>query len=87
MGKQLNIKSETLYAKVEELASLTGASLTGAVETAVDEKLDAERRKRDRDALVTDLLAIGTKFRAKLGTPLSAQEIDDFLYDENGLPH
>lgn len=87
MVKQLNIKSDTLYGKVEELAQMTGKSLTAAVEMAVDETLEAERRKRDRDALVADLLAIGRKFRSRLGTTLTAQEIDDFLYDENGLPH
>jgi antitoxin VapB len=87
MGKQLNIKSDRLYAKVERLADLTGASMTGAIEAAVDEKLGREERARDVTRRTQEILHLAAELRASLKQPLPSQkDLDDWLYDEQGLP-
>lgn len=85
--KQLNIKSDRLYAKVERLAEMTGSSLTGAVEAAVDEKLMREERARDIAVRTKRIMELAADLRASLRRPLPTQEeLDDWLYDEHGLP-
>jgi hypothetical protein len=87
MVKQLNIKSDRLYAKVERLAGITGTSMTGAIEGAVDEKLARAERERDVDERTRDILRLAEEFRAGLTRPLpTREEMDDWLYDEHGLP-
>jgi antitoxin VapB len=87
MVKQLNIKSDRLYAKVERLAGMTGTSLTGAIEAAVDEKLSREERERDVAIRTKRILELAADLRASLKRPLpTQQEMDDWLYDEHGLP-
>ena len=48
MNQQLNIKNIEARALASELAALTGESLTEAVTTALRERLDRERRARDK---------------------------------------
>lgn len=80
----LNIKSAEADRLVEELARLTGESKTRAVTEAVRERLERERRDRDRRALVADLVAIGRRC-AGYGRH-EATEHGELLYDEDGLP-
>jgi hypothetical protein len=87
MGKQLNIKGDALYAKVEELAQLTGNSLTGAVELAVDTTLARERRERDVARRTQEILALAAELHASMtGPPITNDELNEMLYDERGLP-
>jgi hypothetical protein len=87
MGKQLNIKGDALYAKVERLADLTGTTLTGAVEAAVDAKLAATERERDVARRTQEVLALAAELRASMaGPPMSNEELNRMLYDERGLP-
>lgn len=47
----LSIKSEQADRLARELAALTGESITAAVETALAERLELERRRRRRRSL------------------------------------
>ena len=84
----LNIKNEQTHALVRQLAQRTGMSQTRAVEEAVRRMLSeiehdasAERAHRERsfDTAIARLRALPT-------TGPSFAEINDKLYDENGLP-
>jgi antitoxin VapB len=81
----LNIKNDETYRLVEELAKLTGETLTGAVTQAVRERL--ERLHRQRGASLADrLLLIGKDCAARLKEPFRSADHGDLLYDERGLP-
>jgi hypothetical protein len=85
---QLNIKDEQLIAEAKELAALLGTSTTAAVREAVHERLERERRGRDRARRLRELRAFADRFAANLtGPPMTQKEVDDFLYDPgSGLP-
>lgn len=80
----LNIKNERVHDLVRELAKLTGQNQTSAVEMAVVRMLAEERSERDDRA--QRLLAIADRAAAHMTDGLSREEMDDFLYDEYGLP-
>ena len=80
----LNIKNPEAHELASELARLTGESLTKAVTEALRERLERERRKRDEERLVADLMAIARE-ASKARWP-DHRTVDDFLYDEHGLP-
>ena len=82
----LNIKNEETCRLAAELAELTGESKTGAITVALRERLEREKRARDKDALVEDLMAIGKSCAEHLRPGPSAVGHGDFLYDEHGLP-
>ena len=86
MAAQLNIKSEDAYRLAAELAALTGESLTTAVTEALRERLDRERRRRDRTLKLGRLAALAAETRASLRTGAPPRDASDFLYDELGLP-
>jgi antitoxin VapB len=81
----LNIKSEETHRLAQELARLTGESMTAAVTEAVRERLDRVRRER-AVGLADRLLAIGKDCAARLKEPFSSADHGDLLYDERGLP-
>jgi antitoxin VapB len=81
----LNIKNEETYRLAQELARLTGESMTAAVTEAVRERL--ERVRRERAAGLADrLLAIGKDCAARLKEPFRSVDHGELLYDECGLP-
>lgn len=81
----LNIKNDETHRLAQELAALTGESLTSAVTEAVRERLVRLRRERDVD-LVEDLLRIGEECAAHLKEPFKSVDHGELLYDELGLP-
>ena len=81
---QLNIKSEEAYALAADLATLTGESLTTAVTAALRERLERERRLRERAAKLQRLAAIAGEIRAHMRAPAGSDH--RWLYDEAGLP-
>jgi antitoxin VapB len=81
----LNIKNEETYRLVKELADKTGESMTEAVTVAVSERLDRIRVDHS-PGLAERLLAIGEHCTAHLNEPWKSIDIDDYLYDELGLP-
>ena len=81
----LNIKNKETYRLAEELAKLTGESMTTAITVAVRERLDRLRQQRNV-SLADRLLAIGKDCAAHLREPLRSGDYDDLLYDQRGLP-
>ena len=77
----MNIKNEEAHSLAQQLAELTGESLTTAVTEAVRERLNRVRRK----GMAERIMKIAKESAALLkGEPLP--DIDEFLYDEKGLP-
>jgi len=81
----MNIKNKDTYRLTKQLARLTGESLTGAITTAVRERLERVRRARGGD-MADRLLAIGKDCAAHLKEPVRSIDHADMLYDERGLP-
>lgn len=81
-----NVKNEETCRLARELARLTGETTTGAITVALRERLEREKRRRDADALVRDLRAIGQRCAGFLRLGPSAVEHGDLLYGERGLP-
>ena len=82
----LNIKNDDTCRLAGELARLTGETMTGAITVALRERLEREKRRRDVDAGIEELIAIGRRCAKLLGPGPSAVEHGDMLYDERGLP-
>jgi antitoxin VapB len=88
----LNIKNPATEAKIRALAARTGESLTDAVDTAVQEKLEqleAQQKTVPQEPLMKrlrpllDMVAAQRKMR---GDARTSRELMDDLYDEHGLP-
>lgn len=81
----LNIKNEKTHGLVRQLAKVTGESLTGAITTAVRERLE-RLRSAHRAGLADRLLRIGKDCAPRLREPFRSVEHGDLLYDDKGLP-
>ncbi len=81
----LTIKNDETCRLVEELATLTGQSMTAAVTEAVRERLERAREARST-GLAARLLAIGKEVAPRLKEPYRSGDHGDLLYDERGLP-
>lgn len=83
----INIKNPEVHALAKELAELTGESMTEAVLIALKERLARERNSEERlRERIEVLTAIGRDVAERLGPEWRAMDVDDWLYDENGLP-
>lgn len=82
----LNIKNEETCRLARDLARLTGETMTGAITLALRERLAREERRRDLDARVEELLAIGRRCAESLQPGPAAVEHGDLLYGDDGLP-
>jgi antitoxin VapB len=80
----LNIKNPEAHELASKLARLTGESLTKAVTEAIRERLDREQRRRDKEKMVAELLAIARRCAAY--PRRDHRSLEEFLYDERGLP-
>jgi antitoxin VapB len=81
----LNIKNEETNRLIHELADLTGETLTGAVKSAVQERLTRLQRQQ-KGGLAERLLSIGRESAPLFKEPYRSVEHGDLLYDEMGLP-
>jgi antitoxin VapB len=81
----LNIKDEKTHRMARELARLTGESLTAAVNQAVRERLERVRGS-SRTSMAERLMEIGKDCASHLKEPYKSMDVDELLYDENGLP-
>jgi antitoxin VapB len=81
----MNIKNKETHQLTEELAKLTGESLTAAVTEAVRERLDRVRQSQGI-SLADQLLTIGKDCAAHLKKPFRTIDHGKMLYDERGLP-
>jgi antitoxin VapB len=83
----LNIKNPEAHALAARLAKKTGETLTGAVTTALRERLERLEQTPDFDeTLYQKLKAIATDCRKHMKEPYLSTEHGDLLYDELGLP-
>lgn len=81
----LNIKNKETHKLANQLARLTGESMTEAVTRAVRERLDRVRGKRGA-GLADRLAKIGKECAAHLKEPFRSAAHGTLLYDEKGLP-
>ena len=82
----LNTKNDETCSLARELARLTGETMTDAITVALRERLEREKRRRDLDARIEELLAIGRRCSETLEPGPSSIEHGDLLYDDQGLP-
>ena len=82
MGAQMNIKNAEAYAIASELAGQTGESLTKVVLDA----LRARQRELSKAKEIEDIMALCRETAAMMSPELLALDIDEYLYDEDGLP-
>lgn len=83
----LNLKNPKAHELAAELADLTGESLTTAVILALEERLQTERRKREkRKSGAERILEFSRRFSAGLPEGLKSQDHSSLLYGEDGLP-
>lgn len=81
----LNIKNDETQKLAQELAELTGETMTAAVTEAVRERL--KRVKAEKGAgLVQRLLEISKDCAAHMKEPYRTVDHGELLYDEKGLP-
>lgn len=78
----LNIKNEETHRLAQELASLTGESMTSAVTEAVRERLSRVKSK----GMAERIMKIAQKCGPRWKEPYRSIDHGDLLYDENGLP-
>jgi antitoxin VapB len=81
----LNIKNDETQKLAQELARLTGESMTAAITEAVRERLDRVRSQHGA-GLADRLLKIGKECAAHLREPFRSIDHGEFLYNEKGLP-
>lgn len=77
----LNIKNEEAHRLAQELAALTGESMTTAVTEAMRERLKRVKSK----GIAERILKIARESAALLNGK-RLPDIDELLYDERGLP-
>jgi antitoxin VapB len=83
----LNIKNPMTCELIQQLASLTGESLTQAVTEAVRERLDRmQQGDKSKEDMVERILAIGRDAAKHMREPYLSTPHGDLLYDERGLP-
>ncbi|HKN62639.1 MAG TPA: type II toxin-antitoxin system VapB family antitoxin [Candidatus Acidoferrales bacterium] len=81
----MNIENDETQKLAQELAKLTGESLTTAVTEAVRERLNRVRSEQ-ADGLADRLVKIGKDCAAHLEEPFRSVDHGELLYNEKGLP-
>lgn len=78
----LNIKNEETHRMAQELAALTGESMTAAVTEAVRERLARMKSKSMKERI----MKIAKESAPRWKEPFRSIDHGEFLYDEKGLP-
>ena len=78
----LNIKNEETHRMVQELAALTGESMTAAVTESVRERLTRVKSKGMAERIMKIAKQCGPLWKE----PFKSVDHGDLLYDEKGLP-
>ena len=81
---QLNIKNPEARRLADELAALTGESVTETVTTALRERLARAKRSHGKEGVAERLMEIGRRWSSE--KELDPRDPDEILYDEFGLP-
>jgi antitoxin VapB len=86
----LNIKDPEVHEMARQVAANHGTSMTGAIRNALREKLERDRIEKNLptpEKRKYDLLMEFADECARLvPDPIHSWEIDEYLYDEDGLP-
>lgn len=84
----LNIKNPETERLAREVAGLTDESVTGAITTALRERLERLRSEEDRrqQHVVEAIMRIAKDAGPRWQEPYRSQNHGDLLYDERGLP-
>ncbi len=83
----LSIKNDETERLVRELAKRRGIGVTSAIRLAVSNELaNTPLPKKDPEKMMAEIRKIQDRV-AKLGGLPTMKEMDDWMYDENGLPH
>ncbi len=82
----LSIKNDETERLVRELARRRGIGVTSAIRLAVSNEL-ANTPLPKKDPLKVRAVVREIQERWKAFPPIDMKEMDDFLYDEDGLPH
>lgn len=84
----LSIKDEETDRLVRRLAEIKGLSYTQTIRLAVSNELKrAETRDPAEKAELLNAIAEIQKRVAARPSRMTAEEVDAWMYDENGLPH
>lgn len=83
---RLHIENHEARQLAQQIADLTGETLTVAVITALRERLTRLQAAHQSAAGVEALLEIGRRCAANLRGPATSLDHAELLYDENGLP-
>ena len=84
----LNIKNERVHALARQVAQRTGATQTSAIEEALERRLhdldahDREAARRRRLMRLMDEIEATTTDEQRAAT----RQVQDEMYDDNGLP-
>lgn len=81
----LNIKNREAHRLAQQLANVTGESLTTAVTEALRERLERVRRN-PREGMAERLMKIAKECGPRWKEPFRSMDHGDLLYDEKGLP-
>lgn len=79
----LNIRDEKTDALAREVAGMTGESLTDAIGTALEERLQRLHREGAFERRKAKVEALTARIRENMTSPILT---DDDLYGEDGLP-
>ena len=72
----------------DELSQLTGTTKTKAVHDALQAELRRVKRQGEAAERYERIMSVAKEFSAQLKGPApTKEELDNFLYDEKGLPH
>ena len=82
----LNVKNERVSRLAQELAQLTGQSITDAVGSALEARLTELRRQNRRNHVARQLVALGKRCASQAPAEWRRRDFDAELYDERGLP-
>jgi antitoxin VapB len=81
----LNIKNEDTHRMAQELARLTGESMTAAVSEAIRERLERVRGNNG-NGIAERIMKIAKDCGPLWKEPYKSIDPGDLLYDEKGLP-
>lgn len=81
----LNIKNDEAHRLAQELAKVTGESMTVAVSEAIRERLERVRGN-SKDGMAERIMKIAKECGPLWKEPYLSTDHGDLLYDEKGMP-
>ena len=81
----MNLKNPRAYTLASELSHITGESLTTVVITALEQRLEAERRKRERSTTKERILSFADRFAPGMAAGTRSADHGQ-LYGDDGMP-